>query len=143
MAHVLIVDDEAGMRDLIKRCLENLGHTIHEAENSDAALASMAETPADVVFCDVQMPGQDGLWLTGQIRNAYQMTAVILATSVSTVAPRISMQAGVIAYLVKPFTQKALQDALETALIWHEEAKAKGTRPEDVGDRLKDWLESL
>jgi DNA-binding NtrC family response regulator len=143
MAQLLIVDDESSVRDLIRRSVEDLGHDIREAENARAALASLAETPADVVFCDVQMPGEDGLWLTGQIRNAYPMTAVVLATAVSTVAPSVSMQAGVMAYLVKPFSRVALLDALATALDWHERTKASGPRPEDVGDRLKDWLDSL
>jgi DNA-binding NtrC family response regulator len=143
MAHLLIVDDESSLRELIRRYVVDLGHEIREADTAQAALTSMATTPADVVFCDVQMPGEDGLWLTGQIRNTYPTTAVILATGVSTIAPRVSMQAGVMAYLVKPFSQKALVDALAVALAWHEEARASGPRPEDIGERLKDWLDSL
>lgn len=143
MARLLIVDDESPVRGMIQRCIQDLGHEIGEAENAQAALASMAKAPADVVFCDVQMPGEDGLWLTAQIRNRYPATAVILATGVSTVAPNISMQAGVLAYLVKPFSRQALRDALAVALKWHEAAKVSGPRPEDVGERLQDWLDSL
>ncbi len=131
------------MREVIRRCLANLGHEIREAENAQDALARMAEKPADVVFCDVQMPGEDGIWLTGQIRNRYPMTAVILATAISTIAPSTSMRAGVLAYLVKPFKGKALVDALTVALKWHDEAKATGPKPEDVGDALGAWLDSL
>jgi DNA-binding NtrC family response regulator len=131
------------MRDVIRICVKGLAHQVCEAGNAEEALAAMAEAPADVVFCDIQMPGEDGLWLTGQIRNKYPTTAVILATGVSTVAPRISMQAGVLAYLVKPFSRAALLDALATALAWHEEAKASGPRPEHTGGQLTDWLDSL
>lgn len=143
MAQLLIVDDEAVTRDLIRRCIARLGHDVREAENAQAALAAMAEKPADVVFCDVQMPGEDGIWLTGQIRNAYPATAVILATGVSTVAPSTSMRAGVMAYLVKPFKAQALIDALNIALRWHESVNASGPKPDDVGDKLSAWLDSL
>jgi DNA-binding NtrC family response regulator len=143
MAELLIVDDEETVRRLIRRSLESLGHAIREAENAQAALAAMAEKPADVVYCDVQMPGEDGIWLTGQIRNKYPTTAVILATGVSSIAPSSSMRAGVMAYLVKPFTAKALVDATSVAIAWHDEAVAKGPKPDDVGDKLSDWLDAL
>jgi DNA-binding NtrC family response regulator len=143
MAELLIVDDEAPMRNLIRRYLADLGHEIREAENAQDALARLAEKPADVVFCDVQMPGADGVWLTGQIRNRYPLTAVILATAISTIAPSTSMRAGVMAYLVKPFRGKTLVDALTVALKWHDDAKATGAKPEDVGDALSAWLDSL
>ena len=143
MAQLLIVDDEAPMRDLIKRCLKDTGHALGEAEDAQSALAAMAAAPAAVVFCDVQMPGEDGLWLTAQIRNKYPTSAVILATAVSTVPPTVSMQAGVMAYLVKPFSRKALLDAMTIALKWHEDVVKSGPRPEDVGDTLQQWLDSL
>lgn len=120
MAQVLIVDDERGVRQVIRRWVESAGHQAREAENANAALAALAEVPADVMFCDVQMPGADGLWLTGQVRNTYPFTSVVLATSVSTVAPHVSMQAGVLAYLVKPFERESLLNALNTAIAWHE-----------------------
>lgn len=143
MAQILIVDDERSMREIIRHCLGDLGHEIREAEHAQAALARMAEQPADVVFCDIQMPGEDGVWLTGQIRNTYHTTAVVLATAVSTLAPNTTMRAGVMAYLVKPFSRVALVDALSIALAWSNEAKAKGPKPEDRGVGLDDWLDSL
>lgn len=143
MAQLLIVDDEAPMRGLIRRCLAKLGHDIREAENAQMALAAMAEKPADVVFCDVQMPGEDGIWLTGQIRIRYPSSAVVLATGVSTIAPSTSMRAGVMAYLVKPFRPADLVAALEVALRWHADVQATGPKPEDVGDKLTEWLDSL
>lgn len=143
MAQLLIVDDESAMRHSIRRCVEGQGHVVHEAENAQAALAALAEAPADVVFCDVQMPGEDGVWLTGQIRNRYPSTAVILATGVTSVASSTGMRAGVMAYLVKPFTQAALLNALTVALDWHAGVLASGPRPDDVGDPLAAWLDSL
>ena len=143
MALILIVYDEHSVRQVLARWIRGAGHEIVEAESADAALQVMEKQPAAVVFSDIQMPGRDGLWLTAELRKRYQTTAVILATQVSTVAPRISMQAGVLAYLVKPFSRESVIDALQLALAWHAEAVATGPRPEDTPERVQEWLDSL
>ena len=143
MAKVLIVDDEPRVRELMRRQLENSGHELYDAEDAQVALDVMAQTPCDVVFCDVQMPGQDGLWLTAELRKLYPMSAVILATGVSSVPPNVSMQAGVMAYLVKPFTRQALLTSLATAVKWVEDTALHGAKPEDQGKHLDDWLDEL
>jgi putative two-component system response regulator len=142
MASVLIVDDERPIRQLVGRWLRDAGYTFREAEHSEAAIAAMAAEPAAVVFCDIQMPGHDGLWLTRQLRQQYPMTAVVLATGVTTVPPNVSMQSGVLAYLVKPFRRETLLSALAQALRWHEEAAAAGPTAHDAG-QLDQWLASL
>jgi CheY-like chemotaxis protein len=143
MALILIVDDEYNVRQVLARRIQGVGHETLEAESADAALGMMEKQPAAVVFCDIQMPGRDGLWLTAELRKRYPATAVVLATQVSTVVPRISMQAGVLAYLVKPFSPESVIDALKAALAWHTETVATGPRPEDTSERLQEWLDSL
>src|SRR5712691_6620536 len=140
MAVILIVDDEPGARRLLARCLAGLRHEILEAESADAALQQMAQRAAALVFCDIQMPGRDGLWLAAEVRRQYPAAAIVLATSVSTVPPRLSMQTGVLAYLVKPFRREFVIEALETALKWHDATVATGPRPEDTIDGLEQWL---
>ena len=143
MALILIVDDEPSVRRLLARWLQGAGHKIVEAESADAALRVMEATPAAVVFSDIQMPGHDGRWLTAEVRRRYPSTAVILATSVSTIAPQISMQAGVLAYLVKPFNQEAVAHALDSALAWHAD-NMLGRRSDDAAAaKLDAWLSSL
>ena len=143
MASILIVDDEPSVRRLLVRWIQPIGHEIVEAESADAALDAMEKRRAAVVFSDIQMPGRDGLWLTSEVRTRYPMTAVVLATSVSSVAPQISMQVGVLAYLVKPFNQEAVIHALDAALAWHAETSVHGTRVGDTAERLQEWLGSL
>ena len=143
MALILIVDDEHSVRQVLARWIQGAGHEILEAESADAALQVMEKQPAAVVFCDIQMPRHDGLWLTAELRKRYRTTAVVLATQVSTVAPQISMQAGVLAYLVKPFSREKVIEALEAALAWHTNAVAAGPRPEITPERLQAWLDSL
>jgi len=143
MPLILTVDDEDAARRLLRRCLDGCGHEILEAESADSALQSMATRPAAVVFCDVQMPERDGLWLAAELRKRYPATAIVLATSVSTIPPRQSMQTGVLAYLVKPFSREFVQKALKSAIAWHEETLAKESAVEDTSDSLQRWLDAL
>jgi DNA-binding NtrC family response regulator len=144
MSLVLIVDDEADVRRILKRWIGGAGHEIAEADSAAAALDVLARRPADVVFCDVQMPGdRDGLWLAGEVRRRYPSSAVVLATGVTTVPPETSLRAGVLAYLVKPFERTRLLEALDAAVKWNAKTTAVGPQPEDTGDRLTAWLESL
>ena len=143
MALVLVVDDEEPIRRILSRWISDAGHEIVDAPTAEDALDRMAERAAAVAFCDVQMPGQGGVWLTKQIRTRYHNSAVVLATGERAIPPATSMQAGVMAYIVKPFTRKAILDALVTALEWHDKTVASGPRPEDGPERVQAWLDSL
>jgi DNA-binding NtrC family response regulator len=141
MAIVLIVDDEARIRQVLARWITAAGHDVREAWSADGALANVDAYPAAVVFCDIQMPGRDGLWLTAELRTRHPTTAVVLATGISTVPPRASMQSGVLAYLVKPFSKASVMDALDLALEWHLTAPASPARIARAD--LQSWLDSL
>ena len=143
MATILIVDDEARVREVMTRWIQGAGHETLEAADAEEALASMRADASAVAFCDVQMPGRDGIWLTRELRRLYPHVAVVLATGVSTVPPAVSMQCGVLAYLVKPFNRDAVLTALGTALKWHEESVVGGARASDGGDVLDRWLQEL
>ncbi|MBP6716325.1 MAG: response regulator [Acidobacteria bacterium] len=143
MALVLVIDDEADVRTVLKAWIARAGHDVLEAENADAALAVLEHTAVDIAFCDVQMPGRDGIWLTGEMRKRYPMMPVVLATAVGNVTPNVSMQKGVITYLLKPFEPEWITNALDMGLKWREETAHAGPKPEDVGDHLTDWLDSL
>lgn len=115
---VLVVDDEAGVRALLHRWIEADGWGVQEAGSAEAALEALERGAAQVAFCDVHMEGHDGLWLTRQIRARYPSTAVVLATGETSVPADVSMQAGVVAYLVKPFERGQVQHALSLVEQW-------------------------
>ena len=132
MDPILVVDDEPAIRRILGEWLMSAGHSYVEAEDTNQALAVMKTTPCPVVFVDVQMPGRDGLWLTRELRTTYPTTAVVLATGVSNVPPTISMQAGVLAYLLKPFERDRVVAALNEALGWHQHAVQHGAAEADA-----------
>jgi two-component system, NtrC family, response regulator AtoC len=59
--NILVVDDELGLRHTLSLILQAEGHTIRAASDGAAALELLAEAPADLILCDMRMPGMDGL----------------------------------------------------------------------------------
>jgi DNA-binding NtrC family response regulator len=140
MALVLTVDDDGRIRRFLAHLITGAGHEVLQAGTAEEALQETRV--ADVVFVDIQMPGYDGRWLTVELRKRYPHTAIILATSVKDLEPAITLRFGVLSYLVKPFNQDSVRNALEMAVIWHNEAMTVGTQTvEQI--RLEAWLDSL
>jgi CheY-like chemotaxis protein len=64
---VLVVDDEAGMRETVAEILECAGYEVSTARNGDDALSRLAERSFDVVLMDIRMPGRDGISVLREI----------------------------------------------------------------------------
>jgi DNA-binding NtrC family response regulator len=115
-ARVLIVDDEESICALLARMLEPLGYEIDTLTDADSALASVNESPADVVVADIRMPGHDGVWLIDQLQRLHPATAVVIVTGIQDLDPRLTLRPGVIAYLAKPFEAEQVQTAVKKAV---------------------------
>ena len=85
------------------------------------------------------MPGHDGLWLMEQIRMRFPRVAIVLATANDEVPPAISMQRGVVEYLVKPFERRAVLAAVSQAVKWREGVAAAPLAPH-APDAMDEWL---
>jgi len=142
MPTVLVVDDESQIRDLLVRWIGGEQFEVREAATAALALDDMLLHPADIVLCDVAMPGESGLWLTGQLRSRYPETAIVLATSDRTVAPHISLQPGVVEYLAKPFTREQVLAAVRLAAEWHATAVSARGQTKVPAPLTKDWIRS-
>jgi len=75
----------------------------------------MRTQPADVAFCDIVMPGKDGIWLIDQLRHHFPETAVVIATGLTRMDPSVTLSPRVAAYLVKPFDFEDVASALGSA----------------------------
>jgi CheY-like chemotaxis protein len=138
--NVLIVDDEGQIRELLSRWIIGDGHQVRQAGTAGAALEDMQVIASDVVLCDVHMPGENGLWLTSQLRERFSETAIVLATSDRLVPPQISLQPGVVQYLAKPFTREEVLNAVRLAAQWHETAVSERGRTAVVVPLTKEWI---
>jgi len=139
MSSVLIVDDEAPIREFLSRWLRASNYETTEAPDADAALAVVSERQPDVVLCDVNMPGHDGLWLTEQLRARFPAIAIVLATANDEVPPVISMQRGIVEYLVKPFERGSVLAAVSRAVQWRLNDGTRQTAAPHV-DAVDEWL---
>ncbi len=80
MASILIVDDDAPIRTLLRRILEEDGHQIREAANGQIGLMLYRDTPADLVITDMLMPERDGMEVTLALTQDFLDARVIAMT---------------------------------------------------------------
>ena len=113
---VLVVDDEPAVRELLRRWLERWGCRVREASSAPEAFEMMRDEPASVIFCDINMPGQSGLWLVQQVRGLWPTTSIIMASAVSNIEMILECKrAGAVDYVLKPFGREVLHQALRRA----------------------------
>ena len=106
--HILVVDDDDGIRNLLKDYLFNNNYIVSTAENGDQAKKKLEYFKFDIIILDVMMPGQDGYELTKEIKKNINVP-IILLTAKGEVENRIKgLELGANDYLGKPFEPKEL-----------------------------------
>ncbi len=103
MSKILIVDDDAHIRELASFFLQNEGFDTHEASDGVEALAKLEAIKVDMVILDVMMPNMDGWELCRQLREAYDIPLLMLTAKGETSQKLKGFQLGTDDYLVKPF----------------------------------------
>ena len=118
-AKILIVDDDKGIRGLLKTMVDKLGHTTMLAENGISALEQMEADPPDLVLLDINMPEMDGNVILNCMKANEKLCLipVIMATGVDTEESMIqNIEKGADAYLTKPFNFKLLTARIKSCL---------------------------
>ena len=107
-AHILIVDDDNRIRDLLKEYLKENNYIVSTSENAENAKIKLAHLKFDIIVLDVMMPGQNGYELTKEIKRNLKVP-IILLTAKGEVENRIKgLELGADDYLGKPFEPKEL-----------------------------------
>ncbi|MBL8675293.1 MAG: response regulator [Rhodospirillales bacterium] len=110
-ARILVVDDIAENRDILRARLESLGYAIEDAVDGLDALARIAASPPDLVLLDVMMPGMDGFEVCRRLRAdaALPFVPIILVTARAETKDLVTgLDAGADDYLFKPFDHATL-----------------------------------
>ncbi len=108
IAHILVVDDDEGIRSLVKRYLNEKKYLVTTASNAENALEKIKIIKFDLIVLDIMMPGQSGLDFLNQNKE-YINTPVILLTAKGEPDERIEgLEMGADDYLPKPFEPKEL-----------------------------------
>lgn len=106
MAHVLVVDDEVGLRELLKDIMESLGHTVELARDGMEGLAKVREGRFQLVLLDVNMPILSGRELLALIRKypEHARLPVLMCTAQNSAGQvDAAFEAGATGYILKPF----------------------------------------
>lgn len=114
---VLVVDDFATMRRIVKNILKQIGFTnIIEAEDGKSALKILQNDKFDLVMCDWNMPEMPGIELLGKVRADEQLKGIpfVMVTAEAQKENIIeAVKAGVNSYIVKPFTAEIVEQKLK------------------------------
>jgi two-component system phosphate regulon response regulator OmpR len=114
--HLIVIDDDDRIRDLLKRYLTRQGHAVTTAPDAAAARKLFQTFSFDLAILDIMMPGEDGLSLLKALREEGNQTPVLLLTARGQADDRIEgLRLGADDYLPKPFEPEEL--ALRTAAI--------------------------
>ena len=107
-AHILVVDDDDGIRDLVKKYLNENNYLINTASNAEEAQRKIEIINFDIIILDIMMPGKSGLQFLNDFKNIID-TPVILLTAKGEAKERIEgLETGADDYLPKPFEPKEL-----------------------------------
>lgn len=106
---LLVVEDDAGLREALIDTLLLAGYDCHEVDSGEAALIALNKSIFDLVISDIQMGGMTGLTLLQNIKDKHPETPVLLMTAYATIDDAVkAIQDGAIDYLAKPFSPEVL-----------------------------------
>jgi len=115
---ILIVDDEASVRNVLSQVLEDDGFGTTEAANGEEALEFLKKEPFSLVITDILMPGMTGIELLEKIKQLYPATQVIIITSHASLDTALTaLRHGAYDYLFKPFEDLSLISAATARAI--------------------------
>lgn len=115
-AHVLVVDDEADIRGLLRELLERAGHRVSEAADGREGLRALYAAPPELVILDVSMPGLDGFATLERIRDLSDVPVLMLTARGQELEKVRGLKAGADDYVVKPFGKQELLARVQALL---------------------------
>jgi DNA-binding NtrC family response regulator len=114
---LLIVDDEAVVRDSLSKWFAQDGYVIGTADNAAAALRQLQEHQWDIILLDIKMPGMDGMELQSRIRDTESNATIIFITAHASVDTAVqALKAGAFDYVTKPVDPDHLSHLIANAL---------------------------
>jgi two-component system, OmpR family, response regulator len=116
IGHILVVDDQREICDMIRDYLSSEGYRVSVAHDGDGMRRAMAQSPADLVILDLMLPGEDGLTLARWLREDSSVGIIMLTGRGETVDRIIGLEMGADDYLPKPFHLRELLARVKSVL---------------------------
>ncbi len=133
---ILLVDDEATLREPLAEYLTGQGFAVTEASSAAAARATLTEMTPDIVLLDIMMPGEDGLSLCRHLVETRQLPVIFLTARGEPTDRIVGLELGADDYIVKPFEPRELVARIRTVL----RRVGRGTSPQAEAE---DWQYSF
>lgn len=108
MYHILVVDDDPSIVNIIETALTQAGYRVTAAYNGEAACRAVREKPPHLIIMDVMMPQCNGIMATMRIRQSHNVPILMLSAKAEGSDRVLGLEAGADDYLVKPFYQQEL-----------------------------------
>jgi CheY-like chemotaxis protein len=120
MARILLIDDDAALRTVLREILVHFGHTVIEARNGTDGLALFQQAPADLLITDIVMPEKEGIEVLMALRSKRPPVKIIAISGAGPDSGAGYLQTaklmGVAKVLAKPFSADALMAAINDLL---------------------------
>ena len=117
---VLIIDDEAAIRESLETLLEMEGYDVQSAATADEGMSRIGSRPYDLVLLDLALPDRNGIDLLAELHTHDPQLAVIMITAYGTVENAVkAMQAGATNFVQKPWDNEKLLADIRTAVARH------------------------
>lgn len=108
-AHILLVDDDRHITEILRRALAYEGYTVDVAWRGDEALHKSLQHPPDLFVLDIMLPGMDGLEVTRRLREGGNQAPILMLTAKDSIPDRVAgLDMGADDYLVKPIDLEEL-----------------------------------
>jgi DNA-binding response OmpR family regulator len=130
---VLVVDDDADIRGLLRQLLERAGYTVVDAPDGREGLRTLYSSSPDLVLLDISMPGLDGWQTLERIRDLSDIPVLMLTARTAELEKVRGLKAGADDYVAKPFGRQELLARVEALL---RRARPREERPETYADGL-------
>jgi len=114
--HLLVVDDDSGIRELLCEYLGDQGFRVSAVEDGKAMDAWFAENTADLVILDLMLPGEDGLSLARRLRSDQKLPIIMISARGEEIDRIVGLEVGADDYLPKPFNPRELLARVRSVL---------------------------
>ena len=137
--HILVVDDQREIRDLVQEYLAGEGFRVSTAHDGAGMRRVLSQSPADLVILDLGLPGEDGLTLARWLRSQSGIGIIILTGRGETVDRIIGLEMGADDYLPKPFNLRELLARVKSVLRRVHSPTGDSPQPTRSRTRFAGW----
>ncbi len=131
--NVLVIEDEPGIVDFVRRGLEAQGFAVETALDGDSGQRLALGGGFDAIVLDLMLPGRSGMEILASVRRALPSLPVIVLTARSEIEDRVEgLEAGAVDYLVKPFSMAELVARVRAQLRVVAHASSRALKAEDI-----------